>query len=92
MGTSVTNGTATAVMVRTGSDTQYGEIVRNITRRETGDRVRKGVRRFGVLMMQVSFVLVVFVFFVNALFKQTSLDPCLFAVALTVGLTPGCCP
>ncbi|MCX6003464.1 MAG: HAD-IC family P-type ATPase, partial [Chloroflexi bacterium] len=94
MGTSVTNGTATAIIVKTGSATQYGEIVKKSTEKKPDTEFDKGLRRFGFLIMQVTFVLVIFVFLVNALFKPKHgiLDSMLFAVALTVGLTPGLLP
>jgi len=91
-GTSVTNGTATAVVVRTGGDTQYGEIVRRNIERKPETEFERGLRRFGLLILQVSFVLVISVFIINALFKHSVLDSLLFAVALTVGLTPGLLP
>lgn len=92
-GTSVTNGTSTAVVVRTGGDTQYGEIVRRNIERKPETEFERGLRRFGLLILQVSIVLVVFVFVVNAIMaKHTILNSLLFAVALTVGLTPGLLP
>jgi len=92
MGTSVTNGTATAVVTRTGSSTQYGEIARKLVERKPDTEFERGLRRFGLLIMQVTFVLVVLVFFVNASLKRGVLDSLLFAVALAVGLTPELLP
>ena len=92
MGTSVTNGTATAVITRTGDATQYGEIVRKSVERKPETEFEGGLRRFGYLIMQVTFALVIFVFFINALFKRDVLNSLLFSVALAVGLTPGLLP
>ena len=92
MGTSVTNGTATAVIVKTGSSTQYGEIVRKSVERKPETEFERGLRRFGFLIMQVTFVLVILVFFINAFFKRGVLESLLFAVALAVGLTPELLP
>ena len=92
MGTSVTNGVATAAVVKTGKYTQYGEIARKSTQRRADTEFERGLRRFGLLIMEVTFVLVVFVFLINALYKHTVLESVLFAVALTVGLTPGLLP
>jgi Mg2+-importing ATPase len=92
MGTSVTNGTATAVIVRTGSSTQYGEIIRKSVQRKPETEFEGGLRRFGFLIMQVTFTLVILVFFVNAFFKRGVLESLLFAVALAVGLTPELLP
>jgi Mg2+-importing ATPase len=92
MGTSVTNGTATAIIIETGSSTQYGAIVSKSTERKPETEFERGLKRFGFLIMQVTFVLVVFVFLINALFKHTVLQSVLFAVALAVGLTPELLP
>jgi Mg2+-importing ATPase len=92
MGTSVTNGTATAVITKTGTSTQYGEIVRKSVERKPETEFERGLRKFGSLIMQVTFALVIFVFFINAFFKRGVLESMLFAVALAVGLTPELLP
>ena len=92
MGTSVTNGTATAVITKTGNSTQYGEIVRKSVERKPETEFERGLRRFGFLIMQVTLFLVIFVFFINAFFKRDVLESLLFAVALAVGLTPELLP
>ena len=95
MGTSVTNGTATAVIVKTGNSTQYGEIAKKSAERKPETEFEAGLRRFGYLIMEVTFVLVVAVFFVNVLLKPGEgavVQSLLFAVALAVGLTPGLLP
>ncbi len=92
MGTSVTNGPATAIIARTGSSTQYGEIVRTSVERRPRTEFERGLRRFGFLIMRVTFVLVILVFFINAFFKRGVLESLLFAVALAVGLTPELLP
>ncbi len=92
MGTSVTSGSATAVIVKTGGSTQYGEIARKSAERKPETEFEGGLRRFGYLIMQVTFVLIIVVFFINALFKRNIMDSLLFSVALAVGLTPGLLP
>ncbi|MDD5190528.1 MAG: HAD-IC family P-type ATPase, partial [Dehalococcoidales bacterium] len=92
MGTSITNGTATAVIAKTGNTTQYGEIARKSAERKPETEFDSGLRRFGYLIMQVTFVLVIAVFFINALLKRDILSSLLFSVALAVGLTPGLLP
>lgn len=92
MGTSVTNGAATAVITRTGSSTQYGTIVRATEDRKPETEFERGLRRFGVLILQVTFVLVILVFAINASFKRPVLESLLFSVALAVGLTPELLP
>ena len=91
-GSSVVSGTATAVVGRTGGSTEYGKIAKSLAARGEETEMEQGLRRFGYLIMQVTFVLVIFVFFVNALFRRGLLDSLLFSVALAVGLTPELLP
>ncbi|MDW8023358.1 MAG: magnesium-translocating P-type ATPase, partial [Nitrososphaerota archaeon] len=53
---------------------------------------QRGIRSFGYMIMEVTFLLVIFVFFINALYMRSVLDSLLFAVALAVGLTPELLP
>ena len=82
-----------AAVIATGSSTQYGEIVKKSIEKKPETEFEKGLKRFGLLIMQVTFVLVVIVFLVNtAVLHRPVLDSVLFAVALSVGLTPGLLP
>jgi len=92
MGTSVVSGTATAVVVRTGGFTEYGKIAKRLVVREPETEFEKGIKNFGFLIMEITFLLVMFVFFINALYKRDVLESLLFAVALAVGLTPELLP
>jgi len=95
LGTSVVSGTGTAVVVKTGSLTEYGGIAKELVTKAPETEFEKGLRRFGALMTEVTLFLVVFVFFVNAFFFSSSrgiLQSLLFAVALAVGLTPELLP
>jgi Mg2+-importing ATPase len=91
-GTSVTNGTAMAVVIKTGSSTEYGDIVKKNLEKKPETEFERGLKRFGYLIIQVTFVLVIFVFIINALYKHSFIESLLFAVALSVGLTPGLLP
>ncbi len=93
MGTSVVSGAATAVVVKTGKLTEYGGIADRLVAKTPDTEFERGLRRFGFLIMQVTLFLVLFVFFINALFKRGELvDLLLFSVALAVGLTPELLP
>lgn len=92
LGTSVVSGTATAVVVKTGNATEYGKIAKRLVARVPETESERGLRRFGSLIMEVTFLLVLFVFFINALYKRDVLESLLFAVALAVGLTPELLP
>jgi len=95
MGTSIVSGSATAIVVRTGSSTEYGKIALKLAERAPETEFEVGIKNFGYLIMQVTFVLVLFVFMVNALLHpnaQGILQALLFSVALAVGLTPELLP
>ncbi|HTY52183.1 MAG TPA: magnesium-translocating P-type ATPase [Methanomicrobiales archaeon] len=92
LGTSVVSGTATAVIERTGGATQYGKIAWKISARPPETEMERGLKRFGFLVMQLVFFLVIFVFLVNALYRHSVLESLLFAVALAVGVTPELLP
>ena len=92
MGTSVVSGTATMMVTKTGSATAYGKIAKELEGREPDTEFDRGLRRFGYLIMRVTVLLVVFVFFINALFKRDILTSLEFSVALAVGLTPELLP
>jgi P-type Mg2+ transporter len=92
MGTSVVNGSAVAVVVATGARTSYAQIIQHLVQRRPETEFEKGSRRFGYLIMRVTFVLVAVVFLINALYQRSLLESLLFAVALAVGLTPELLP
>jgi Mg2+-importing ATPase len=91
-GTSVVSGTATAVVARTANSTEYGKIAKKLIARQPETEFERGLTRFGFLIMEVTFLLVIFVFFVNALYRRGVLESLLFSVALAVGLTPELLP
>ena len=92
MGTSIVSGTATAVVVKTGTSTEYGKIAKRLVERAPETEFERSIKNFGFLIMQVTFLLVIFVFFINALYKRGVLESLLFSVALAVGLTPELLP
>jgi P-type Mg2+ transporter len=92
MGTSVVNGSAVVAVVSTGTSTSYAQIVQRLVQRRPETEFEKGSRRFGYLIMRVTFVLVAVVFLINALYQRSLLESLLFAVALAVGLTPELLP
>ncbi|MGD0329829.1 MAG: magnesium-translocating P-type ATPase [Nitrososphaeria archaeon] len=94
LGTSVVSGTAEAVVVETGTSTEFGKISKRITARAPPTEFERGLRRFGSMIMEITLFLVLFVFFINAFFftNRGVLESLLFAVAIAVGLTPELLP
>jgi len=92
MGTAVVSGSATVLICRTGPATALGEIADTLTAKAPPTSFEQGTQRFGLLIMRLTILLVLFVVLVNALFHRAWLDSFLFAVALAVGLTPELLP
>jgi Mg2+-importing ATPase len=92
MSSPVVSGSATAVVVKTGMSTEYGKIAERLIARPPETEFERGLNKFSYLITQIIFLLVIFVFFTNALFKHGIVDSLLFAVALAVGLTPELLP
>jgi len=92
MGSHVISGTADAVVVRTGRETEFGKVSERLSLRPAETEFERGVRRFGYFLMEVTLLLVIAIFAVNVYLARPVLDSFLFALALAVGLTPQLLP
>ena len=92
MGTSAISGMARAMVCQIGSDTAVGSIADSLVEKAPPTAFELGTHSFGMLIMRLTVLLVLFVFLVNALFHRPFLESFLFAIALAVGLTPELLP
>lgn len=92
MGTTVISGSARVLIVKTGTQTAIGAIADSLIRKPPPTSFEMGTQRFGMLIMRLTLLLVLFVLLVNAYSHKPWLDSFLFAVALAVGLTPELLP
>jgi len=92
MGTHVVSGTARALVVRTGAETEYGQVSARLALRPPETEFEHGIRHFGYLLMEVTLLLVISIFAINVYFHRPVLDSLLFSLALAVGLTPQLLP
>ncbi|MDE2118543.1 MAG: magnesium-translocating P-type ATPase, partial [Betaproteobacteria bacterium] len=92
MGTSVISGMAKAMVCRTGADTAVGNIADSLVVKAPPTAFERGTQSFGMLIMRLTILLVLFVFLINAFFHRPFLESFLFAIALAVGLTPELLP
>jgi Mg2+-importing ATPase len=92
MGTTVISGSARMRVVKTGAGTAIGAIADSLTRQPPPTAFEIGTHRFGLLIMRLTILLVLFVLLVNAFMHKPWLESFLFAVALAVGLTPELLP
>jgi Mg2+-importing ATPase len=92
MGTNVVSGSAQAVVVGTGVQTEFGKVSERLKLRPPETEFEHGVRHFGYFLMEVTLVLVVATLAINVYFARSVLDSLLFSLALAVGLTPQLLP
>lgn len=92
MGTNVVSGTATAIIVNTGSQTYFGALSKSIVGKRAETSFDKGIKKVSYLLITFMLVMVPLVFLINGLAKGNWLEALLFAVAIAVGLTPEMLP
>ncbi|EMY60165.1 magnesium-translocating P-type ATPase [Leptospira terpstrae] len=92
MGTTVISGSAKVLIVNTGANTAMGAISDSLAIKPPQNSFELGTQKFGILILRMTVLLVLFVLLVNAILHKPWLDSFLFAVALAVGLTPELLP
>jgi Mg2+-importing ATPase len=88
LGTSVVSGHGTAIVLATGPQTAFGDVVERLAARPDETEFERGTRRFGLLILRTVMFLVMFILIVNVSLGRAPLESLLFSVALAVGLTP----
>lgn len=92
MGSSISSGYGTALVVHTGDATSFGTLARQIMAADTETSFDRGIRRFSWLMVRFILVMVPLVFLINGLTKHNWWEALFFAVAVAVGLAPEMLP
>ena len=92
LGTHVTSGCATCLIVRTGRHTEFGAIADRLVLRRPQTDFDRGIQRFGYLLTTAMLVMVVIVFLVHVVNGRPATETLLFAIALAVGLSPELLP
>ncbi len=88
MGSSVVSGTARALVLATGRNAQLGSIGSALQKPPPPTAFAVGIQKFGLMIVQATVFLVLFVLLVNLLSHRPPVESFLFALALAVGLTP----
>lgn len=91
-GTHVISGSATAVIVATGEGTEFAHVMDRLRRAAPMPDFERGLQQFGYLLVKVALLLVVGVFAVTARRHQDVLGGLMFALAISVGITPELLP
>ena len=91
-GTFIVSGTATALVARTGANTELGNISERLKHKAPETEFEQGVKRFGYFLLEITLMLVISILVINIYFHRPVLDSFLFSLALAIGLTPQLLP
>ena len=92
MGTHVVSGSARALIVFTGAETEFGQVSEDLRLPPAETEFEHGVRRFGYLLTRVTLVLVLVIFGITVFLNRPVIDSFLFALAIAVGIIPELLP
>ena len=88
LGTSVVSGLGTALITATGRNTAFGDIAVRLASRAPETAFERGIKSFGMLIMETVFFLVLFIVLIGVIGRHPPFETVLFAISLAVGLTP----
>ncbi|MGB8294504.1 MAG: HAD-IC family P-type ATPase [Polyangia bacterium] len=92
LGSNVESGSATAVVIHTGSQSYLGSLATSILGQRQLTSFDLGINKFTWLMIRFIAVMAPAVFLINGFCKHDWLEAFLFAMAVAVGLTPEMLP
>lgn len=92
MGTSVSSGTATIVVLRTGAQSLFADIASVLAPTEQETSFDKGIAGVSYVLLRFMAIMVPLVFLINGLTKGTWVEALLFSMSVAVGITPEMLP
>ena len=92
MGTNISSGFATGIVVATGANTYFGGLAKSIVGSRSQTSFDRGVNSVSWLLIKFMAIMVPIVFLINGLTKGDWVSALLFALAIAVGLTPEMLP
>lgn len=92
MGTVLSAGTGTGVVVATGASTQFGQIAVALGTRHEETEFQVGLRKFSGMLVVIAGALTAFVLVANLALHRPFIDAVLFSLAIAVGITPQLLP
>lgn len=92
MGTVVRIGTGTGIVIATGNKTEFGVIAEQLGTRHPLTSFQLGLREFSLFLLRISIFITVCVLVGNVLLGRSVIESALYALALSVGMTPQLLP
>ena len=91
MGSFVISGTAKALVIHTGANTEIGKISSRLNYKQDTE-FQKGIKQLGYFLVEITLLLVISIFLINVYLGRPVLESFLFPLALAIGLTPQLLP
>jgi len=92
MGTVVRAGNGLGICVETGARTEFGAIATRLSERQPQTSFQRGLRDFSVMLVRVAAVLSVSIVILNIALGRPVVESLLFALSISIGLTPQLLP
>ena len=92
MGTNVLSGAATAVVLKTGSNTYFGNMAKSIYTVNEKNSFERGIDSISKLLIKFMIIMVPIILVANLVTKANWIDSLIFAITIAVGLTPEMLP
>lgn len=92
MGSTVSNGSSSGLVISTGKNTYFGKIASSLSVSPTMTAFQKSLASFGNFLIKLIIILTVFIFIVNSLLGRGILESLIFSLALAVGIIPEALP
>jgi P-type Mg2+ transporter len=92
MGTVVSSGSATGVVIAIGQKTEFGKIPETVSYLKPVTSFQKGLTNYGNLLIRIVAILTIAIFGFNSFLGKPLIESFLFALAIAVGLTPELLP
>ena len=88
LGNNVENGTATALVLFTGSDTYLGSLAESLAVDRVETNFDQGIKKFTWLIMKFILIMVPVVFLLNGISRGDWFEAFIFSLAVAVGIAP----
>ena len=92
MGTNIVSGSATAIVLKTGSNTYFGNMAKSIYTVAEKNSFEKGVDAISNLLIKFMLVMIPIILGINLFTKSDWISSLIFAITIAVGLTPEMLP
>jgi len=92
MGSTVTDGSGTGIVVASGKKTYFGHVASKLSLLPPMTDFQKNIASFGNFLVRVILLLTAFVFLVNSILGHGIIESLIFSLALAVGIIPEALP